>query len=121
MPERGHPGDPGDIDLRRVGWGAAMVAGGIAFACAGAYAGFVLLRPGQGFGGPNAPALMRIAAPVLESAPQPSHAAYMAEKERLLNSYGWVDRRAGIARIPVEQAMRMMAGQPAPSGARAAR
>jgi len=37
-------------------------------------------------------------------------AAYaLADRDReVLESYGWVDREAGIARIPIEQAMRLV-------------
>ncbi len=37
-------------------------------------------------------------------------AAYaLADRDReVLESYGWVDQRAGIARIPIEQAMRLV-------------
>jgi hypothetical protein len=115
MPEHEHGSEPGDIGLRGVGWGGAMVAGGILFACVAAYCGFRALQPAHGFGGPNGTTGMRIAGPVLEPAPQPSRAAYAAEKERLVNGYGWVDRGAGIARIPVEQAMRLMAQRPPPA------
>ncbi len=30
-----------------------------------------------------------------------------AENEAILNSYGWVDKQAGIVRIPIEQAMEL--------------
>jgi hypothetical protein len=56
--------------------------------------------------GPNAPAT---SLPALQSAPQQDRAAYEAEKKRLLNRWEWIDRRAGIARIPVEDAMRIRA------------
>lgn len=32
-----------------------------------------------------------------------------AEAEQQLNSYGWVDRQAGIARIPIQEAMKLLA------------
>lgn len=30
-------------------------------------------------------------------------------QESLLNSYGWVDRKAGVVRIPIERAMELLA------------
>lgn len=33
--------------------------------------------------------------------------AYLAEEQQLLNTYGWVDRQQEIARIPIEEAMRI--------------
>lgn len=109
MPDGQHVSDAGDIHLRGVGWGGAMVACGIVFALVVAWFAFRWLQPARGFGGPDAAAGMRIAAPVLETAPQPKRSAYAAEKQQLIESYGWVDRKAGIAHIPVEQAMRLMA------------
>jgi hypothetical protein len=46
---------------------------------------------------------------VLDSAPQDTKAEYLREKERLLNSYQWIDRQTGVARIPIERAMQIMA------------
>jgi len=60
---------------------------------------------------PNAPLDFRVAPPVLDSAPQPQRVTYFAEKNRDLNGWGWVDRRAGIAHIPIAQAMQLMAAQ----------
>ncbi|HEY7374834.1 MAG TPA: hypothetical protein VIF57_21900 [Polyangia bacterium] len=39
-----------------------------------------------------------------------------AEQEEALHRFGWVDRRRGIVQIPIEEAMRMIAGGKAPSG-----
>jgi len=45
----------------------------------------------------------------LESAPQPDLRRDRAEKRRRLESAGWVDRRAGIAHIPIETAIALRA------------
>ncbi len=50
-------------------------------------------------------------APMLESAPQDDRARYTAEKEKLLQSYGWIDRQRGIARIPIDRAMAVLAAR----------
>jgi hypothetical protein len=47
----------------------------------------------------------------LQPAPQPERAAYFAEKQQRLDGVGWVDRGAGIAHIPIDQAMRMEAAR----------
>ncbi len=46
---------------------------------------------------------------------------FRAEEEATLNSYGWVNQQAGIVRIPIDRAMRLLvqrglpaASQPAP-------
>jgi hypothetical protein len=113
--------DNTDINLRAVAWSALMIVAGICFALLAAYYAYTALQPGRGYGGPNGAADIRIAGPRLEAAPQPSYATYAAQKERQVNSYGWVDRKAGIARIPVEQAMRLMAQRAAPTAGRPAR
>lgn len=37
------------------------------------------------------------------------------KEEETLNSYGWVDQKAGIARIPIERAMELVAQQGLPT------
>lgn len=70
--------------------------------------------------GPDAPEGPRTALPRLQAAPQDEKAAYFAEKDRLLHDYGWVDRQAGTARIPIEVAMDLLAARgaarPRPGG-----
>jgi hypothetical protein len=96
--------EPQDISLRGVRRGALAIAGGIAFALAAAGLAWRLLQaaPGPGFAGTP---------PLLQPAPQSERAAYFAGKEAIVNGYGWVDRRSGIARIPVDQAMALMAAR----------
>ena len=59
--------------------------------------------------------------PPLEPDPTATLAHFLAEKHALLDGYAWVDRAHGIARIPVDEAMRMVvaeagaASAPAPS------
>jgi hypothetical protein len=54
--------------------------------------------------------------PRLEARPVETLNAVEEREARLLEHYGWVDRDAGIARIPVERAMEILAerGWPAP-------
>ncbi len=47
--------------------------------------------------------------PRLQISPVTDMRAYRAEAERRLHSYGWVDQRAGIARVPIDDAMRRLA------------
>ena len=106
----------GDLDLRGLGWGAAVIAGGIA--CALLAATLMLGERGPATNTPPRP--FQGPAPLLQPAPQPDRAAYFAEKRRLLDSYGWVDRQAGIARIPLDDAMKLLAARgvatPQPAG-----
>jgi hypothetical protein len=109
MPETGQVSDPQDISVRAIGWGALAILGGILFALGVSYAAWRALDadpgPNRGTGGAQAPA------PQLLAAPQPDKARYFAEKERAISGYGWVDRQAGIARIPVGEAMQLMAAR----------
>jgi len=47
--------------------------------------------------------------PVLQTDPHADLKAYATEKDRALHSYGWVDEKAGIAHVPIEEAMRTIA------------
>ncbi|ANN72361.1 hypothetical protein [Bordetella bronchialis] len=50
-----------------------------------------------------------ISGPLLETRPQDDMARYLARKRESIERYGWIDRQAGIARIPIEDAMRAVA------------
>jgi hypothetical protein len=103
-----------DINGRRVVLGGVAIALGVVATALVAY--FLWQRwsatPGAPPpGGPNAAAIPAIAPPVLQAAPQQERAQYFAEKQRLLESWEWVDKRAGIARIPIEEAMQITAAR----------
>ena len=51
---------------------------------------------------------------VLETDPVATRRAYETEEARLLSTYGWVDRPGGIARIPIEAAMELIAARGIP-------
>ena len=110
MPEAKPVQDTGrDLDVRAIRIGAIAIAAGIVFALVASW--FLLQARG---GAANMPSQsFRAPAPLLQTAPQVERANYFAEKARLTGSYAWVDRQAGIARIPVEQAMRVMAARAA--------
>jgi len=66
--------------------------------------------------------------PKLQPDPVADLNKFRGQEEQLLNSYGWVDQRAGVVRIPIERAMQIMAekGMPSrpaqnPTGAQGAR
>lgn len=46
--------------------------------------------------------------PRLQVHPPSDLAAYRAQQEHLLDSYGWVDRRSGVVRIPINRAMELL-------------
>lgn len=53
---------------------------------------------------PDRPALIG-PAPPLAVTPRDDLRAFRREEDTALNSYGWVDRGAGIVRIPIDRAM----------------
>jgi hypothetical protein len=52
--------------------------------------------------------------PRLQVSPQADMDAMRAREHELLHSYGWVDREKGVARIPIDRAMEIMAEGDAP-------
>lgn len=53
--------------------------------------------------------------PRLQANPAIDLAQYEAAQEAKLNSYGWVDKSAGIIRIPIERAMDLIAQRGLPT------
>lgn len=60
------------------------------------------------------------AAPQLRTHPQADLAAFRSAEEEQLHKLGWVDRKKGIARIPIEDAMRLVASHGLPDWAEGA-
>jgi len=53
-------------------------------------------------------------APMLESDERGQFSGYLMKQENQLNSYGWVDEKAGVARIPITHAMDLLVEQGLP-------
>ena len=96
-----------DLNVNAIGLGALAIVIGIVLALAGAW----LLTRERGPATNSAAPPSAMAAPRLQTAPQPDRAAYFKAKQQRLTSYGWVDRDAGIAHMPLDEAMRLMAAQ----------
>ncbi len=47
--------------------------------------------------------------PLLETDERNELNEFRAQEEKQLNSYGWVDQKAGVAHIPIERAMQLVA------------
>jgi hypothetical protein len=54
-------------------------------------------------------------APALEARSGQTLDPYRASQQQRLNSYGWVDRSAGIARIPIDRAIDLLTERGMPS------
>ena len=59
-------------------------------------------------------------APRLQVAPVEDLARYRAAQDSALNSYGWVDQKAGVVRIPIDRAINLLLERGLPARARAA-
>lgn len=56
-------------------------------------------------------------APRLQSSPLQDLEQLRAEEEKELTSYGWVDAKAGIAHIPIDEAIKIVAARGLPPAA----
>ncbi|MBZ9853544.1 hypothetical protein LB566_07030 [Mesorhizobium sp. CA13] len=57
------------------------------------------------------------AGPALQHFPGADLAAFRQQEDRELDTLGWVDRNGGIARIPIDDAMKLVAAQGLPDWA----
>ena len=55
------------------------------------------------------------AAPRLQLSPRSDLAQMRAAEEKILHSYGWVDKQKGVVRIPIERAMELTAQRGLPT------
>ncbi len=79
---------------------------------------FRLVVSTQPLGAPAAPyehARALPPAPRLQVAPSRDFQAYLAHENKILNTYGWVNRQQGIVRIPIQQAMNLLLKQGFPA------
>jgi hypothetical protein len=102
------------VDVRAVLWTGLTVFGVVAGIVAAVFAVRVFFRVEP----PRAPpALVTPAVPPapprLQTDPRAERRSFEAEKRAILDSYGWVDRKAGVARIPIQRAIERLTGQEA--------
>jgi hypothetical protein len=110
------PANPGhestDASLRLIGILAASLALGIATVFLVSYGIFAAGRGAR----PLAPALGRPAAfqngPDERTSTEQAWQEIDAQTRRNLDTYGWVDRPAGVVRIPIGRAMDLLAQPP---------
>lgn len=117
--------EPKDVSVR---WVVGTAIGGVLFVTLSAAALYGLQRVYSAADvaevEPPPTALQRLhpapPGPRLQAEPAEDLATYLAREKALLESYAWVDEEAGIARIPIEQAMQLLAqrGWPEPATGR---
>ncbi len=107
---RGH--ETRDISVRIVTWFAVgLVASALVIYAAiiGLYKLFEHQNPS-----PDAPSRIALdphmlaPAPQLQTAPAADLEKYTAAENAQLNSYGWIDKSAGVVHIPIERAMALI-------------
>ena len=64
---------------------------------------------------PTEPGALEPSGPRLQATPELELAAFRAQEDAILESYAWVDKERGIVRIPVTEAMRLVAERGLPS------
>jgi hypothetical protein len=109
MPEAAFEQSNSGIDVRAVLRTGLAIAVVLVLATAGAYVLWRASSQPSARDAPNAKPDFEIAGAMLQSAPQTDRAAFMAEKEKLLHTWEWIDPAAGIVRIPIDDAMRILA------------
>jgi len=65
-------------------------------------------RPPAEIVAPGAAPLERTAQPYLQVNPKDDLATFRAREDVELNSYGWINRTAGVVRIPIDRAMELI-------------
>ena len=115
--ELGH--ETRDVNVRAVVWFAiALVVSAIVihFALGGLFLIFKRAHPS-----PDPPSRIvlepRVIAPEprLQARPVPEMAQFRASEDAKLTGYGWIDKQHGIARIPIERAMELIAERGLPT------
>lgn len=104
-----------DIAVRPIVRTCAAIALTIAAVVAAVFA--LLHFGGMTFGGARLADVTQLSSPGLASAPQDDLAKYRQDKRAQLDSTGWVDQKAGVAHIPIADAMDLLAQRAVP-GAR---
>lgn len=107
--EMGHRAlpQPADVDNRVV----LVVVGGFLLFVAAAIAGLLLFLNAQVPSAFFPRVERRFPAPELQTSPQADLARFEAEQQARLSGYAWVDRDHEQARIPIGQAMQLIAGR----------
>jgi hypothetical protein len=108
-----------DVDVRLLGLcglGLAILLGGSLALMVWLLDVFNVTPEGRGLRtAPVAETPPRPLAPRLQTSPSREMQEMLAAENARLQSYGWVDRESGIARIPIDRALALVATQGLPS------
>lgn len=100
------PHEPADIQPRTILGVAASLVMVVSIAAAALY--WLYPRAPDFEPAPQAWAKGVRGGPPLQRNPQADWDELHRQQRQLLDSYGWIDRSAGIAHIPIQQAMRLL-------------
>lgn len=103
----------GDVSVRPLLWGGFAIGGAVAIVIASVLLLLRLWDQPPDTSRVRMPYTLLRPGPVLQSEPQPDLARDRDGKQRLLDSAAWVDAQRGIARIPVADAMALLAASAA--------
>jgi hypothetical protein len=102
----------GEVSGRRIGWTAAALVAMLGIVALAAWAVLAVLRGDRATPVASPPAAAaRMPHPRLQSEPSRDLDALRKEKTALLHEYRWLDRDAGVVRIPIERAMELLAAR----------
>ncbi|HVZ10296.1 hypothetical protein [Rhodopila sp.] len=101
---------PARHERRDIGFRAVAIGAACATLLLMALIGLTALVAPRAMHQPDSP-LPRMAAPGLQIDPRADYARFHATALRRLDGFGWIDRSAGTAHIPITQAMRLTAAR----------
>jgi hypothetical protein len=90
---------------------AVLIIGAILHGVIAGITIYFAMRHRKEFAPPSALSLIQQTPPEprLQMSPEKDLAQMIVKEQELVNSYGWVDRKAGLVRIPVDQALNLVA------------
>ncbi len=102
--------------LFMIGGGLIVLILVVMFIVLGVLKTFQAHRPTTGDPPPPATAEAHMVPPEprLQTNPEADYARFFAEQDSMLRGYGWVDERLGIARIPIDTAIAILAARELP-------
>jgi len=114
-----------DVSTRLIWWAGAGLTILVVGASAAMLLLFNVLAVHEARKQPELPPLARSSRelppePRLQALPRKDLAEVLDRQQRILTSYGWVDEKAGIARIPIERAIEIVATRGVPPRSRPA-
>jgi hypothetical protein len=111
---------PSELAVRPIAWVGAAIGGTVILVACGVLLLLHLWNTPPDTQRARMPYTVEIQGPTLQPAPQLDLAQYRAEKQRILDTAAWIDASGGIARIPIADAMAMLAASAAHGSSAAA-